>query len=184
MTRSMTAAPPASADRGVRPSSRRRPVRYADAVGRVVVGGQPAVRCAARPSARQRGRTSAITSRRSDAAPARSTAHGGAVGRSADAATGRALRLTRRGQALVVLLVALVLSVAFSLGRVSSDAANGSGPPPARPVVVVQPGESLWQIAERAAPDADPRVTVARIAEINDLGLNPVIRPGQQLVLP
>jgi nucleoid-associated protein YgaU len=91
---------------------------------------------------------------------------------------------TRRGRALVVLAVALLLTVAFSLGRVSSSAAPDAGPRPPRPTVVVQPGDTLWQIAERAAPGADPREMVWRIAELNDLGHNPAIRAGQQLDLP
>jgi predicted Zn-dependent protease len=95
----------------------------------------------------------------------------------------RPARLTRRGRALVVAVTALVLTVVFSFGRVTS-AAPTAAPRPARATVVVQPGETLWQIAERTAPGADPRETVWRIARLNDLGRSPTIRAGQQLLLP
>lgn len=178
MTRSTTVVPTARAAAVCRPATRPRPVRYADAVGRVVAGGQPTVRQATGRSSA----TGALTTRRGSTA--RSRAHRGAVDRAVAPAVRRGARLTRRGRALVVLIVALVLTVAFSLGRVSSSAAPDAGPPPTRPTVVVQPGETLWQIAQRAAPGADPRETVWRIAELNDLGRSPTIRPGQQLVLP
>lgn len=91
------------------------------------------------------------------------------------------LRLTRRGRVVVVLLLALVAVTAFSLGRASSDA---SGAPAAtRRSVVVQPGETLWEIARRAVPGADPRETVARIADLNDLS-GSLVHPGQRLVVP
>jgi predicted Zn-dependent protease len=96
----------------------------------------------------------------------------------------RGAGLTRRGRAVVVVVVSLVLTVAFSLGRVSSSAAPDARPLPERPTIVVQPGDTLWQIAERTAPRTDPREMVWRIAELNDLGPSPTIRAGQQLVLP
>ena len=43
-------------------------------------------------------------------------------------------------------------------------------PGPATGVVVVQAGESLWQIAQAIAPQADPRETVTLIRELNGLG--------------
>jgi LysM repeat protein len=48
---------------------------------------------------------------------------------------------------------------------------------------VVQPGETLWSIAEQVDADSDPRETVARIVAMNDLaGAGVVV--GQELVLP
>ncbi len=47
----------------------------------------------------------------------------------------------------------------------------------------MHPGETLWQIAQRAAPTADPRVTVARIVELNALP-GASVRAGQELLLP
>jgi hypothetical protein len=91
------------------------------------------------------------------------------------------VRLTRRGRALLLFALVALLLVAFSLGRTSADA--GHGRPPVRPTAVVQPGETLWAIARRVAPAADPRVTIDRLSRLNDLGGRPIVA-GQRLVLP
>lgn len=92
------------------------------------------------------------------------------------------LRLTRRGRTVIVLVLAMLVLVAFSLGRVSSEASRDDAPV-VRPTVVVQPGDTLWQIARRTAPGADRRRMVARISQLNDLGARP-LQAGQRLVLP
>ena len=80
------------------------------------------------------------------------------------------MRLTRRGR-LVVLLV--VLAVLLGSSWLLTQSGVGAVPErDARPVighVVVQPGETLWEIAGRVDPEADRRVTVARIVELNGL---------------
>jgi Na+-transporting methylmalonyl-CoA/oxaloacetate decarboxylase gamma subunit len=95
------------------------------------------------------------------------------------------MHLTRRGRALVVLLLAAVLYAAFSLGRVVSEAADQSpaqrGPAVAQ--TVVQSGESLWSVARRIAPEHDPREIVAQIRRMNDLQ-DSRLTVGQQLLLP
>jgi LysM repeat protein len=48
---------------------------------------------------------------------------------------------------------------------------------------VVQPGDSLWTIAHRTAPSADPRAVVDAIAGANGLEAG-ALRPGQRLVVP
>jgi len=86
-------------------------------------------------------------------------------------------------------LLGLVVALAFALiswGQVaaqagSSDAAGDSGP--VSSTWVVQPGETLWVIAERLDPDADPRETVARIVAMNDLPSSSVL-VGQELLIP
>jgi hypothetical protein len=90
------------------------------------------------------------------------------------------LRLTRRGRVVVVVFVALMLTLAGSLARVASSA---SGPPPPPRTHVVAPGESLWEIALRWHPGADPRVGVARLVAVNHLA-SPSLVPGQALHLP
>lgn len=97
----------------------------------------------------------------------------------------RTVRLTRRGRALVVLLLAAVLFAAFSLGRSASQATGLSTEPtgPALEQTVVQPGESLWSVAQRIAPDNDPREVIAQIRRINDLESTRLV-VGQQLLLP
>lgn len=96
---------------------------------------------------------------------------------------GTGARLTRRGRtALLLILVGLLLG-AFSLGRVGSQAAT---PSPARPGLqqtTVHVGESLWSVARRVAPSADPRDVVVQLRRLNHLDGSGV-QVGQQLVLP
>ena len=49
--------------------------------------------------------------------------------------------------------------------------------------VVVQPGQTLWAIALRAEPTADPRVVISQIIEFNALGSDLVV-PGERLWVP
>lgn len=95
------------------------------------------------------------------------------------------VRLTRRGRIVLGLVVGLVGLT--GLGLVNSFVAQ-AGPPaadrgPATAVVVVQPGESLWQIAQQVAPQSDPRTVVTAIRELNQIGVRPIV-PGQSLVIP
>lgn len=94
------------------------------------------------------------------------------------------LRLTARGRTLVVLVLAALLLTAFSLGRAGSSASTDAGAPVAAPVAVtVQAGDTLWAIAQRHAPDHDPREVVAVIRELNGLA-GVQVQAGQQLLLP
>jgi Tfp pilus assembly protein FimV len=90
--------------------------------------------------------------------------------------------VTRRGRILILAVVSLLLLAAFSIGRVSSRAADVPSPVDHR-TVVVHAGDTLWSIAQRTAPHADPRVVVAEITHENHLGAES-LRPGQLLVLP
>lgn len=98
------------------------------------------------------------------------------------ATPGRAgLRLTRRGRLVVVLVLLLgLLVVGFTLGHVSGSQAAGST---AAATVVVQPGETLWSIAARVAPDRDPRGVVARLRSLNHL-TEASVQVGERLVVP
>jgi LysM repeat protein len=82
---------------------------------------------------------------------------------------------------LLTALVA-VLFAAFSLGRSVSEAAAPAAAP-VQHVVTVEQGDSLWTLAQRVAPDDDPRDVVAQIRDLNELSSAGLV-PGQQLVLP
>jgi hypothetical protein len=75
--------------------------------------------------------------------------------------------------AVITAGVVLVAALAWLAGTARAEAA-GSGPP-ANAVyhslrsVVVQPGESLWAIAEQADPAGDPRSVMQEIIDINAL---------------
>jgi len=92
------------------------------------------------------------------------------------------VRLTRRGRVLVVLTVLVMLVVGFSMGRVSSQAADSAGAIGPR-TVTVQPGESLWALATRIAPHVDPRLVVTQIEQLNHLR-SPQLMAGQPLRVP
>jgi hypothetical protein len=95
------------------------------------------------------------------------------------------VRLTGRGR-LVVLLALLVIGLAaLSLGKIAISASPVT-PTPTAPVTkvwVVAPGETLWSIATRINPDADPRATVQRIVDLNSLG-DAGVFAGERLVVP
>lgn len=96
------------------------------------------------------------------------------------------IRLTRRGRVVVLAVLVAVLFAAFSLGRSASQASPPTGlssPAPAQNIVTVQAGESLWTMAQRVAPDNDPREVVAQIRDLNGLASAQLV-PGQQLLLP
>ncbi|HEX4427802.1 MAG TPA: LysM peptidoglycan-binding domain-containing protein [Frankiaceae bacterium] len=92
----------------------------------------------------------------------------------------RKLHLTRRGQLLAFVVLAVAVYAAFGLGRASAD---GAAAPTHGASVVVQPGDSLWTIAVRALPSSDPRDVVGELRSINHLS-NADLAVGQRLLLP
>ena len=90
------------------------------------------------------------------------------------------LRLTARGRLVFGCLLVLVALLLFSLGRFSAGA-EASGPPLR---VTVQSGDTLWSIAQKAAPDGDPRPEVDRIVSANHLADEAALSPGTVLLVP
>ena len=94
----------------------------------------------------------------------------------------RAVHLTRRGRGVLLLVMVALLLAAFSLGRAGSQAAT-----PASPTLLqqttVHAGDSLWSVARRIAPGADPRPVVLQLQHLNHVG-GAGLRAGQQLLLP
>ena len=94
------------------------------------------------------------------------------------------VHLTRRGRTLVLLALVAVLFAAFSLGRANSQAAPTAGEAPVSvEQITVQPGESLWAVARRIAPQNDPREVIGQIRRLNGLQ-DSQLQAGQQLLLP
>ena len=92
----------------------------------------------------------------------------------------RRVRLTRRGRAVVVLLALLLAGFGAVLAAPASQAADPAGP---APTMVVRSGDTLWSIATRYAPGADPFVTIDEIRRLN--GLSGYMVPvGVRLTLP
>jgi LysM domain-containing protein len=95
------------------------------------------------------------------------------------------LRITRRGRAVLTLLIAIPLAIAAAVTGVGAlgAAAGTQGAASTFQYVTVESGESLWQVAEAVAPTADPRDVVAGIVSLNNLGSDEV-QPGQRLAIP
>ena len=98
----------------------------------------------------------------------------------AQSAPAASLRLTRRGRLLVSLTVAATAAVGLSVGLHGSAQASDTVSTRA---VVVEPGQSLWQIARSVSPQRDPRDVIADIVAINHLG-GVTVQAGQQLQVP
>jgi LysM repeat protein len=97
------------------------------------------------------------------------------------------LRLTRRGRVVVavaaaLLLTALSLVVAGSALATSHAAAARAGEQHLTQVTV-RPGQSLWSVAEAADPDADTRLVIQQIINLNGLTGDTIVA-GQQLWVP
>jgi LysM domain len=81
---------------------------------------------------------------------------------------------------LIVGLVTAVAVVGFALLRA---AAVDDGVPERTTVVEVRRGETLWELAERVAPQSPPHAVVERIRELNGLR-GSIVHPGQPLLVP
>ncbi len=97
------------------------------------------------------------------------------------------LRLTARGRVLILIATLAMALAVIGLGQLggSADAAD-QGQPSSGPVAqtwVVQPGETLWSIAQSVNPGVDPRDTVARIVDLNDLP-DSSVEAGTRIFVP
>lgn len=96
------------------------------------------------------------------------------------------LRLTRRGRIVfgtlgAAPLVALMLVTALNGGAAVASGAGSHGT--TFEYVTISAGQSLWELAERLAPQHDPRDVIADIVALNQLSSSDV-QPGQRLALP
>ncbi len=84
---------------------------------------------------------------------------------------------------LVLRLLVLATAVAAVFLLLASAGSADELPPPTR-TYVVDPGDTLWEIADAlAAPGADVRDTVDSIMELNSFD-GATIYPGQAILLP
>jgi hypothetical protein len=92
------------------------------------------------------------------------------------------LRLTRRGRAVMLALLVLLASMASAVLFTTASRADQpvTGAPP---TVVVQSGDTLWDVAARVMPPRDGREAVAELRRLNGLR-DSVVQPGEVLILP
>jgi hypothetical protein len=93
----------------------------------------------------------------------------------------------RRRRLVALALAAGTLLAAVAVGRMLWSAAVGTSPteaieaaPISGDVYIVQPGDTLWTIAERIAPGEDPRPVVDALRERNG---DAELVPGERLVV-
>lgn len=99
------------------------------------------------------------------------------------------LRLTSRGRMVLGTIAAIpVIAIALLvgpnvLGAQATDTLPNEAIVNSFQYVSIAPGQSLWQLAEQVAPQADPREVVADILTLNNLSSGDV-QPGQKLAIP
>lgn len=104
------------------------------------------------------------------------------------------VRLNRRGRIVIGIGTAVILAIAVVVaggalgilsGAVSESpaAASSTASSPQVDHVTVRAGQTLWQIASKAAPNADPRETILQIRKLNDLPTS-AVRAGQTILVP
>jgi LysM repeat protein len=108
---------------------------------------------------------------------------GGSRFASAQAAPVSHLRMTARGRAALLTLVAtplVVVALYFGINAGGATATSSSTP---LSTVTVSQGETLWQLARQLAPTADPRDVIADVMSVNRL-TSTNVQPGQKLAIP
>jgi hypothetical protein len=94
-------------------------------------------------------------------------------------------RLTRRGRMAVTGVSALLIG-ALSVGLAAAAQATHAGPASSGRYltkVEVLPGQSLWSIAEARDPNADTRLIIHEIQQLNSMTVDQV-QPGEVLRVP
>jgi hypothetical protein len=95
------------------------------------------------------------------------------------------LRITRRGRAVLaaaIVVPTLAVALTFALGG-GAATATGELSIADFHYVTVEPGQSLWQLAESIAPGADPRDVISDVMRLNGLQTS-VVHPGERLAIP
>lgn len=95
------------------------------------------------------------------------------------------LHLTRRGRVVLTTLASIPLIIGAAVvainggGAIATDSSAHTN----FSYATVQSGESLWTIAERVAPNVDPRDVIAGIVAVNQLS-STLVSPGQRVAIP
>jgi LysM repeat protein len=69
------------------------------------------------------------------------------------------------------------------MGMRNAQASDTTTPRATMQTVTVKAGQTLWTIAEKVAPNDDPRATIYAIQQINGLKTS-AVTAGQQIIIP
>lgn len=107
------------------------------------------------------------------------------IQRTAAPAVRTRLRLTRRGRIVLTTLAAVPVLIGVGFGVLNGGQASaGNTPGNAQfDTLTIQPGETLWQLAEETAPNADPRDFVQDVVSLNALD-GSGLQAGQKIAIP
>lgn len=94
------------------------------------------------------------------------------------------VRLTRRGRRVLLALIVVPIIIVMVWAALNGGIAVATSEVPTTSLsyVTVNTDESLWDIAQREAPQADTRAYVDELIRLNNL--RGEIQPGQRLALP
>lgn len=95
------------------------------------------------------------------------------------------LRLTQRGRAVLTFLAATPLVIGALLFALNGGTATASleGSGVAFEYVTIEPGQTLWEVAEKIAPAADPRDVISELMSLNQLS-SADVSAGQEIAVP
>lgn len=96
------------------------------------------------------------------------------------------LRVTARGRRVLLALASMPLAAGIALGVLSGGnalASNEAVSTATFETITVVPGDSLWSIASKVAPNEDPRGVMNEISDLNMLE-GSTLQVGDELAIP
>jgi hypothetical protein len=97
---------------------------------------------------------------------------------------GPELRLTRRGRLAMFVSTVLMLGVLGVILGSTTVATDEPGAPVPATMVVVEPGQTLWDLAAKANPNGDIRTTVDDIMRLNSIESAGDMQAGDTIAVP
>jgi hypothetical protein len=84
----------------------------------------------------------------------------------------------------LVLIAVLTFLVVLGFGWATAASQDTGAVPSQTQVVQVHPGDTLWSVAHRMAPNAVTAAVVDRIRQLNSLDVDMTVYPGELLQVP
>ena len=94
------------------------------------------------------------------------------------------IRLTRRGRLAMFLSTLLMLGVLGVILGSTTVATDEPGAPVPAKMVVIEPGQTLWDLAAEANPNGNGQQTVADIMRLNSIESASGLQAGDTIAVP